>query len=145
MGASFHVFNDDYFCMSLPAPSRAGERRKLHAIRLRHCREFFYLNNTDFLPQFDLVISQPPAQCHFARLDGDESLARLAKKDSRAYYAVRGMDFLETGGVLSLILPRRARMTTQRLAEDALSRRGVDFVVEESDRDDQFILNFIKL
>lgn len=145
-GASFHVFNDDYFCHVITRALTSGRKTEnFMQYDFGSVAEFFYLNNTDFLPQFDLVISQPPAQCHFARLDGDESLARLAKKDSRAYYAVRGMDFLETGGVLSLILPRRARMTTQRLAEDALSRRGVDFVVEESDRDDQFILNFIKL
>ena len=108
--------------------------------------EYFYLGNTDGLPQYDLVITHPPKECGLAELDYDESMADVARDNARVYFGVRGFSFVKKGGAMMVIVPREEYMAVhEKIANKlALNDESFDFEVPTTSGDD-FILKYTRI
>tara|TARA_B100000927_G_scaffold290537_1_gene289669 strand:+ start:695 stop:1390 length:696 start_codon:yes stop_codon:yes gene_type:complete len=148
LGESIHVFNDDYFCHVITRALTSGRMKDVFMnYDFGTIAEYFYLGNSDFLPAYDLVISQPPKHCQFAELDGDEKFASLAKENARIYYAVRAFKFVRKGGALMLIVPRdEFKQSHIEVVNLLFEEEGADFIFQKPhEADGQFILKYNRL
>lgn len=148
LGASFHVFNDDYFCHEVTKALTSGRRADSYMIYdFGTIAEYFYLGNTQALPSFDLVISHAPMRCEFAELDYDEFMAEFGRKNARVYYAVRSFEFLNDEGVLMVIVPREEYIKThEQIVELLYHTQGISFDFEvPKQAGDDFILKYTRL
>ena len=148
LGASFHTFNDDYFCHEVTKALTSGRKVENSMIYdFGSIAEFFYLGNTERLPMFDLVISHPPIRCQYAELDYDEVMAEFGKKNARVYYAVRSFEFLNRDGVLMVIVPREEYIQThEQIVELLFHTQGPTFDFEvPTQAGDDFILKYQRL
>lgn len=147
-GVSFHIMNHDYFCHVITKSLTSG-RQSDNFIRydFGSIAEYFYLGNTNGMPSYDLVISQPPAKCQFAELDYDEMLAKYGEEDARVYYGVRSFAFVRQGGTLMVIVPRKDYIKThEKIVELLFHLEGAafDFDVPNIEGDD-YILKYTRI
>jgi|DEB0MinimDraft_3_1074331.scaffolds.fasta_scaffold00001_4 hypothetical protein len=147
-GASFHVFNNDYFCHVITKALTSGRMRENYMnYDFGSIAEYFYLGNTDGLPQYDLVITHPPKQCGLAELDYDESMSEVAQDNARVYFAVRGFSFVKQGGAMMVIVPREEYVEVhEKITNKLVEMEGLSFDFEvPTTTGDDFILKYTRI
>ena len=149
LGASFHVFNNDYFCHVITQELTSGRSEdNFMNYDFGTIAEYFYVGYLNALPSYDIAISYPPRQCGFAELDFEDEMASIAQTDARVYYAMRSFDLLRNGGRLFLIVKKSDFEEVFRsvIKELAAHRIGVDFDFQAPKlTGDEYLLEFRKL